>query len=157
MKIRLFVIGCLTGTLLGILISLTLQHSFRSVRTASSDGSGAASEWDSFSVYERTVYVEGYTAGYGIGGLAACDKADLLFETKGQLLPDGTLNNPVQLCHEARDRFTRMGSEGKVRANYSVYSDVITEFYNKYPKYKTAPFSFLLRLSMEVEQFPLVC
>jgi hypothetical protein len=39
-----------------------------------------------------------------------------------------------------------MGERGKVRAHYSVYSDVITEFYKKYPKYNRMPFSFLLTL-----------
>jgi len=39
-----------------------------------------------------------------------------------------------------------MGQRSKERANYSVYSDVITAFYNKYPKYNNVPFSFLMTL-----------
>jgi hypothetical protein len=146
MKRSLFFVGCLTGILLGVLITLTLRHPLRSVSAAKVDRFGAASEWKSFSIDERTVYVRGYTAGYNIGGSDACDNAAQLFETKGQVLANGTLASQVELCDAARDHFTRMGDGGKLRANFSVYSDVNTEFYNKYPKYNNVPFSFLMTL-----------
>jgi hypothetical protein len=146
MKKIVFYIGCMGCILLGALICLTLQHSFQSANAAK-DGLGAAAEWKSLSAYERSAYVEGYTDGYSAGASSACDNADQLFDIKGQaLLSNGTPDNPVRLCNSALDHFTRMGPRGKLRANYSIYSDVITEFYNKYPKYNIVPFGFLLRL-----------
>jgi len=146
MKRSLFSVGCLTGILLGVLVTLTLQHSLRSVSVAKVDRFGAASEWKSFSTDKRTVYVRGFTAGFNIGGSDACDNTAQLFLTKGQVLANGTSASQLELCDAARDHFTRMGDGGKVRANFSVYSDIITEFYNKYPKYNNVPFSFLMTL-----------
>jgi hypothetical protein len=146
MKRWTVVIGCLCGIVFGVLIAPTLPRIFGATSSAKGDGFGAAAEWSALSVNERVAYMEGYTDGYSIGASAACDNADQLFNTKGQVLPNGTLSNPVELCDAALDHFTRMGHRGKTRASFSVYSDAITEFYQKYPQYKNAPFSFLTKL-----------
>jgi hypothetical protein len=147
MKRAVLVVACVIGICAGVLICLLFQHVLQAETGAKGNGFGAAAEWKALSIQERTSYVEGYVVGYGVGSSDVCEDADRLFATAGPVyLKDGTLNNPVTICKASLDHFTRMGKRGEVRPNYSVYSDVITDFYNKYPKYSNMPFSFLLAM-----------
>jgi hypothetical protein len=145
-KLMLFV-GCVSGVLIGILICLVYQRATWAAQNEKADNFGDAGEWNSFSLRERMVYAQGYVEGYSLGSDAVCENADQLFTTTGPtFLKDGTLNHPVIICKAALDHFTRAGRQDKVLAKFSVYSDVITEFYRKYPKYDQLHFSFLLTL-----------
>jgi hypothetical protein len=129
------------------LTCLVYQHATLAAQNERADSYSDAAEWNSFSLQERMVYAQGYVEGYSLGSNAVCENADQLFTTTGPtFLKDGTLNHPVTTCKAALDRFTRAGRQNKVLAKFSVYSDVITEFYRKYPKYDHVHFSFLLTL-----------
>jgi len=142
------------GVLSGALISLTLLHALHASNFAKRDGWETSTEWNSFSAQERIAYLEGYVGGYNFGSLDACGNADRLFEIKGKAyMKDGTPNNPVMLCMDSRDTFKKMGKQGKLPANYSSFSEAITDFYKKYPKYKNAPFPFLIRLMSDKNNF----
>jgi hypothetical protein len=145
MRKSLIFIGIVTGALLGMLIFLGYGHTFQD-RSAISDGRSAAVGWNSFSEKERRVFVEGFTSGYATGAIDACGNTDHLFETHGPIyLENGTLNNPIAICMASLDHFTRISEQKDNKSDYSVYSDVISDFYGRYPKYRNVPFPFLMR------------
>lgn len=149
-----FLYGFAVGALSGVLICLTLLRALHNSNFAKRDGWETATEWNSFSAQERIAYTEGYLGGYRFGSLDACGNADKLFEIKDKAyMEDGTPSNPVMLCVDSLDTFTKIGKQGKLPANYSQYSDTIPDFYRRYPKYKNAPFPFLIRLMSDRNNF----
>jgi len=108
---------------------------------------GVYEEWLSMSPSTRQNYVEGFTDGYAMGSIAACNNADRLFQTmstKSAAFDNaGNLQMPTPRCLEALDHYTRLSPDHMWP--YGIYAGAITEFYNKYPKYRRVPFSYLLR------------
>jgi hypothetical protein len=146
MKMKMLAVG-LCGLVGGALISLMLQQVIHFPRVVRGDGLGTAADWHSFSVSEREIYANGYTNGYNVGAQAVCDMTDQLFEIRGEVfLKNGTRSNQVELCHSSMDAFTRMSHTGTTRRDYSMYSNEITGFYTKYPKYKKVVFIYLFSL-----------
>jgi len=149
-----FLFGFTSGALSGVLICLALLHAIHASNFAKRDGWETATEWNSYSAQERIAYMEGYLGGYRFGSLDACGNADRLFEIKGHAyMKDGTPNNPVMFCMDSLDTFTKIGKQGRLPANYSLYSDAITDFYRRYPKYQNAPFPFLIRMMSDRNNF----
>jgi hypothetical protein len=105
---------------------------------------GKYEEWFSMSSNLRENYAEGFVSGYSLGSIAACNNADRLFPTNPPTFDkSGNLQLPTPRCLEAVDHYSRSSQD---RANhYGVYTDAVTEFYQKYPKYRHIPYAYLLR------------
>jgi hypothetical protein len=145
--------GCLWGFFLGALLSLMLQLFLHFPGARRGDGLGTAVDWRSLSLNERAVYARGYTDGYNVGAQAVCGITDQLFEIRAEvLLKNGPLSNQVQLCHSSMDTFARGGRTGITQDDYSVYSNEISDFYTKYPKYKNVAFGYLFSLLSDRNQ-----
>ena len=111
------------------------------------DGHAGGAEWKDLTETERSTYVEGYLGGYGMGTFAACDITDRLFDAKGPpFLADGAINTASNQCIRALNRYDRAGLHGKERPDYTMYTDVMTELYTKYPKYDAVPIAWMLSL-----------
>ncbi len=92
-------------------------------------------EWLSWSPEVRTVFADAYLSGYLRGKSDACNAADSLFE----------LDKPV---HDIKDTVSnRCFQHAK---SYSkapdYYVKVITDFYQKYPRYRNIPYVYLIFL-----------
>jgi hypothetical protein len=105
-------------------------------------------EWLSWTPVQRTAYVYGFTAGYMLGFKRACDLADQLFETdKPHRL--GNDQHPTEVpsgrCLAHRGEFSMAKFDAGIQVNVSVYTDVITAFYDKHANCLDFPFPFLLQ------------
>jgi hypothetical protein len=103
-------------------------------------------QWLSWSTAERTAYVNGYISGYLTGRLRACNATDDLFEV-GQPHRIGDGAHPSEIpsarCLSAVDIYSkgRLTSSGP---HLDVYTQVITEFYERHPEYRNVPFTYLM-------------
>ncbi|MBZ5543506.1 MAG: hypothetical protein LAO07_07480 [Acidobacteriia bacterium] len=92
-------------------------------------------EWLSWSAEVRSVFVDAYLAGYTSGKSAACMAADDLFEL------DKVIHDPKDAVVARCKRHAKSYSK---TSDY--YAKVITEFYQKYPKYRNIPYAYLMFL-----------
>jgi hypothetical protein len=105
---------------------------------------GKYGEWLSMSPSARESYVEGFTAGYSMGSITACNNADRLFPTNPPLFDKaGNLQMPTLRCLEVRDHYSRISQDHA--SHYRSYTGAVTEFYEKFPKYRRIPYAYLLR------------
>ncbi len=107
-------------------------------------------EWLSWSPNERSNYIRGYLFGRSEGILEACRTADLLFEVDRRHTPgdkDRASDLPSARClarANGYSKYSRAPSVPNTRQDFSAYTDVITEFYSKYPEYRSIPFPYLM-------------
>jgi hypothetical protein len=136
-----------------LVIIVMLLLSFCSFITAQLKPSeiGRGDEWLSWHPERRQGYVFGYIDGYLGGTLSSCNLADELFETgKPHTLGDGhhPSDQPSARCLAHRGEFSKFFSDRNVvkdgHLDVSIYTDVITEFYEKHGNCREYPFSFLM-------------
>jgi hypothetical protein len=106
-------------------------------------------EWLSWSQGQRVTYVDGFITGYQRGFLSACKAADELFEI-GKAHRLGDKNHPSEVpsarCLTRMERYSKARYTEASGRDWSVYTDVITEFYTKHPEYRGIPFMNLVTL-----------
>jgi hypothetical protein len=112
---------------------------------------GRGDEWLSWRPEQRQGYVFGYIDGYLGGTSSSCNLADELFETgKPHTLGDGhrPSDQPSARCLARRGEFSKFFSDRNVlkdgHLDVSMYTDVITEFYEKHGNCREYPFSMLM-------------
>ncbi len=112
---------------------------------------GRGDEWLSWHPEQRQGYVYGYIDGYLGGTLSSCNLADDLFEAgKPHTVGDGNhaSDMPSARCLAHRGEFSQLFSDRKFdkdgHLDVSIYTDVITEFYEKHGNCREFPFSFLM-------------
>lgn len=139
----------LTVLLLVIVLSTTIcVRAFAQIKQSQL---GRGDEWLSWHPEQRIGYVYGYIDGYLGGTLRSCDLADELFEKgKSHTLGDGhkASDMPSSRCLAQRGEFSKILSDRKFdkdnHLDVSVYTDVITAFYEKHSNCRDHPFAFLL-------------
>lgn len=102
---------------------------------AASPSQWKGEEWLSWSAEVRTVFVDAYLAGYTSGRSDACLAADDLFDL------DKPVHSPEDMVVARCKRHAKSYSK---TSDY--YVKVITDFYQKYPKYRNIPYVYLMFL-----------
>jgi len=129
----------------GALVSLTIICMAAQVRPEQIERGG---EWLSWSAHERNRYVDGFISGYLKARLSACNAADNLFEV-GQPHRLGDDQHPTEVpsgrCLAAVDTYSRYKYLNS-SIDFTVYTNVITEFYTKHPEYQGIPFPHLIEV-----------
>jgi hypothetical protein len=105
---------------------------------------GKFDEWLAMSSTARESYAEGFVSGYSIGSIDACNNVDRLFPTTSPFFDKaGDLQMPTPRCLEALDHYSRVSKDHG--APFGIYTGAVTDFYERYPKYRQIPYAFLLR------------
>lgn len=114
---------------------------------------GRGDEWLGWTSEQRNSYVYGFIDGWLGGTLTSCNLADTLFETgKSHTLGDGdhSTDMPSTRCLAHRGEFSRLFSERKFdqhgRLDVSIYTTVLTSFYEKHTRCREYPYGKLLEL-----------
>jgi hypothetical protein len=112
---------------------------------------GLGDEWLSWKPEHRQGYVYGYVDGYLGGTLSSCHAAEDLFgKDKAHTLGNGkhATDTPFARCIVRRGEFSKLFSDEKFdnegHLDVSVYTKVITEFYEKHGNCRDYPFSMLM-------------
>lgn len=92
-------------------------------------------DWLSWTPEQRFVFLDAYTAGYSLGKTSACDIAADLFRPNEEITD--VSRQPSARCLEKTKSYSRS-------ADY--YSQLITDFYTRCPKYEAAPLLYLMML-----------
>lgn len=93
---------------------------------------GTGQQWLSWSTERRSTFIDGYLAGYVRGTRKACEKTNELFEV-GKAHRLG--NDPAARCLAHLPAYSK---------DSGVYTTVLTDFYTRYPEYKSVPFVYLI-------------
>jgi hypothetical protein len=112
---------------------------------------GRGDEWLSFRPEQRQTYVYGFIDGYLEGTLSSCDLANELFEKgRSHTLGDGHHRSdmPTARCLVHRGEFSKLFSDMKHdtggHMDVAIYTDVITDFYERHGNCREYPFGFLM-------------
>jgi hypothetical protein len=127
-------------TLLAVIFCAVLMLPvIRGVATAS-EVLHAGQQWLTWTPAERNIFVLGFIEGYWKGSQTACRLADDLFEVQK---PHPLGQSPSGRCEEHLEQFTKIKNTDS-GPDFSAYTTVITEFYEKHPEYQNVPTGYLL-------------
>ena len=105
-----------------------------------SEGPHAGQQWLAWTPAERNIFVQGFIEGYWKGSQSTCRLADDLFEL-GK--PHRLGQTPSGRCEARLEQFTKIKNANS-GPDFSAYTTVITEFYEKHPEYRNIPTGYLL-------------
>ena len=107
---------------------------------------GRGDEWLSWHSEQRQGYIWGYVDGNMEGTYTSCALADQLYETDKS---HSIGHTPSARCLERRGDFSKLLSDIKFdkdgHLDVRIYTDVITEFYEKHGNCRGYPFSLLMK------------
>ena len=105
-----------------------------------------AQQWMAWTPTERAAFVAGYLDGHLHGRNQACKVADNWTEaikrkhpSKGSHSSETAFDRCISLVGD----YTKVKWDGSV-LDVSAYTGVVTEFYEKYPQYRTIPHTYLM-------------
>lgn len=106
-------------------------------------------EWLSWHPEQREGYVRGYVDGYLGGTISSCHVVEDLFEKdKAHTLGDGKrdTDTPFARCIVRRGEFKKLfqTADNERHLDVSIYTKVITEFYERHGNCRDYPFGMLL-------------
>lgn len=129
----------MTKVLLAVIFCTGLVFLVGGAATAS-EGPHAGQQWLAWTPAERNIFVQGFIEGYWKGSQTACRLADDLFEV-GK--PHRLGQSPSGRCEVRLEQFTKI-KDTSSGPDFSAYTTVITEFYEKHPEYQNVPTGYLL-------------
>jgi hypothetical protein len=126
--------------LLGLVIALSYPNPATQVQT------DPGAQWLSWSTSEKNAYVAGFIDGYRTGTTEICKAADQFLKA-GSISSGGgqpeTNSSASAACFASGGDYSKQYS-GKAGVDFSVYANMITEFYTKHPDYRAISFRKLL-------------
>jgi hypothetical protein len=105
-------------------------------------------QWLSWGSAEKSTFVIAYLQGYGDGISGGCNSAK---EALSSAELKNTKDNRYYIfdlanCRSRIPVFTKVKLHTSGEPDTSAYTDVITEFYEKYPQYREIPYIYLMQL-----------
>jgi hypothetical protein len=126
--------------LVGLLIALSSR------RPAAQVQASPGAQWLSWTASDKNAYVHGFIDGYLNGTTEICKVADDFSKggntTSSADLPQTNLSASAA-CYARRGDFSRQYS-GPAGVDFSLYGNIITEFYTKHPQYRAISFPKLM-------------
>jgi hypothetical protein len=113
---------------------------------ATSEQVSPGAQWLAWSAKERGTYVNGFIEGYQTGTMELCKSADQFFKAgdpSTSSRPAASEVSASAACYAGRGDYSKQYASS-AWMDFSVYVNIISEFYTKHPEYRDTPFSRLM-------------